>query len=61
MTNKQVRYLTMQISMAIEIPAFLAIAAFSHGVIGFICGAVGVFGLIASFMGAGSWREIEND
>lgn len=61
MTNKQAKYIALQIAMAIETPAFLAIAIWGHGLGMFIAGLLTALNIIGSFIGVGSWRKLTND
>lgn len=58
MTNKQAKYIALQISESIIIPAMLAIAVFGKSIIAWV-----LFGmcLIASVLGISSWEKLTND
>ena len=58
MTNKQAKYIALQISEAIMIPAMLAIAVFGKSIIAWV-----LFGLcfMASILGLSSWDKLTND
>ena len=57
MTDKQAKYITININLAIQIPAFLAIATFSDSLLGIVAYILFAICFSASILGYGSWKD----